>query len=113
MVELITFIIIIGQIKVENRVVNLENKAMSYLGKLSFGIYVYHPLIILVLSRFLTINEIYSSNELIYTFGIFILTILFTLLVSHLSYYKFEKNFLKLKHKFSVIKSTNDISDVH
>ena len=48
-VELITLIIIIGQINMKNRIVNLESKPMSYLGKLSFGIYVYHPLIILIL----------------------------------------------------------------
>jgi peptidoglycan/LPS O-acetylase OafA/YrhL len=111
-IELITLIIIIGQINIKNRIVNLENKIMSYFGKLSFGIYVYHPLLILILSKISFTNGFYKFEEFEKTVIVFLLIIFFTIVVSHMSYYKYEVKFLKLKHKFSIIKSTNNKADV-
>ncbi|MFA9189957.1 acyltransferase [Flavobacterium sp. FZUC8N2.13] len=105
LIAFVTLCIIIGQINVKNRVVNLENTIMSYLGRLSFGIYVYHPLLILLVSHFF-INKNYF-NELIYTILVFSLIITFTVVISHFSYFYFENRFLRLKSKFSIIHSTN------
>lgn len=103
-----TLIIIIGQINIKNRIVNLENSVVSYLGKLSFGIYVYHPLLILLFSKYLRFDPSYSLvNELWFTVFIYISIISITVLVSHISYFYFEMRFLKLKNKFSTVKSSN------
>ena len=107
-VSLATLIIIIGQINIKNRLINLEIPIVSYLGKLSFGIYVYHMLIIFMISKYFKFNRNLSVlNELWFSALIFIGTILITIVVAHVSYFYFELQFLKLKHKFSVIKSTN------
>ncbi|KIA82884.1 hypothetical protein OA84_04760 [Kaistella solincola] len=105
-VEYITLGLIIGQIKVKNRIINLENKPLNYLGKISFGVYVYHPLIILISSHFIKYNN--QINGVWFLIFIFFIVISATLVVSHLSFFYFEKKFLKLKHRFSIVKSTND-----
>ena len=105
LIGFVTFSIIIGQINIENRVVNLENMIMSYLGKLSFGIYVYHPLIIFLASHFF--KKTNNLNELTYSIFVFGVIITLTIVVSHFSYFYFENHFLRLKSKFSIIHSTN------
>jgi peptidoglycan/LPS O-acetylase OafA/YrhL len=105
LIGFVTMCIIIGQIGIENRIVNLENKIMSYLGKLSFGIYVYHPLLILLFSHFFK-NKGYFS-EITFAFMLFIIILGLTIIISHFSYFYFENRFLKLKSKFSIIHSTN------
>lgn len=107
-ITVVTLIIIIGQINIDSRIVNLENKLMSYLGKLSFGIYVYHPLVILMLSKILKYDKSYAVSELFFVILTYLIIVSTTIFVAHFSYYKFELRFLKLKHKFSVVKSTND-----
>ncbi|MCY0970991.1 acyltransferase family protein [Chryseobacterium sp. CY353] len=106
-VTLVTGILIIGQINLSNRMINLENNFMSYIGKLSFGIYVYHPLVIIVLSKVLKSVELnyFSSLKAIL---IFVITIFLTIIISHISYYTLEMRFLKMKHKFSFVASTNE-----
>lgn len=105
-VEYVTLSIIIGQIKKKNRIVNLEIQPFIYLGKISFGIYVYHPLIILVFSHFCKYQN--QFNETYYGLFILLLIVTCTILISHISYYYFETKFLKMKHKFSIIKSSNE-----
>lgn len=112
-VEAAILSIIIGQIHVSNRIVNLENRVVSYLGRLSFGIYVYHPLLILIISKIFKANNLVNtSNELFCSVIIFLLIPTFTIIISHFSYYYFEIHFLKLKQKFTVIKSTNVRKDI-
>lgn len=107
--EIITLcigIIIIGQVNIANRLVNLENKFLNFIGKYSFGIYVYHPLIIYVLYNSEWIKNI--ENELTRTILVFAIIILTTLVISYLSYEYFEKKFINIKSKYSVIHSTNN-----
>ncbi|WP_410528623.1 acyltransferase family protein [Sphingobacterium sp. UDSM-2020] len=104
-VVLITLIIIIGQVKVQHRVVNLENKVFSYIGKLSFGLYVYHPLIILIFSKYLKFN--FFDSDTLNAVIVFITVLGSSIIISHLSYYYFEKKFLNRKVKFSIIESSN------
>ncbi|WHF51445.1 acyltransferase [Chryseobacterium gotjawalense] len=107
-----TLVIIIGQINIKNRIVNLENSAISYLGKLSFGIYVYHPLIILLFSTYLKFDPAtIPISEFWYMVFVYIAIIGLTIFIAHISYFHFELRFLKLKKKFSIVKSTNSKSD--
>lgn len=111
-ISAVTLFLIIGQINVKNRLINLETPIVSYLGKLSFGIYVYHPLIIHLYSNVLKFNPNNTFlNEIGFTVLIFVSIITTTILISHISYFYFEMKFLKLKGKFSIIKSTNSKVD--
>jgi peptidoglycan/LPS O-acetylase OafA/YrhL len=104
-VEFITLTIIIGQIKIRNKVVDLENKPLSYIGKLSFGLYVYHPLIITVFYKYL--NFKYFDSAALNAGFIFMSVFCLSILVSHISYFYFEKRFLNVKLKYSVVTSSN------
>jgi peptidoglycan/LPS O-acetylase OafA/YrhL len=65
----------------------LNSKIVQYLGKISYGLYVWHMLAIAICG-FLNIN-IYYVNLLF--------VIMITILLSHLSYFYYERIFLKLK----------------
>lgn len=82
--------------------ISLENKVLSYLGKISYGLYMYHEICITI-SITIAMALGFASNWLIYP-----LTILFTILLASLSYKYFESFFLRLKGRFSTIISGDD-----
>ncbi|WP_223584180.1 acyltransferase family protein [Sphingobacterium sp. GVS05A] len=104
-IEVVTLIIIIGQIKIKNRIVNLENPLFSYIGKLSFGLYVYHPLFIVGFYKFIDFH--FFSNELLNVVIIFLSVLVSSLIMAHVSYYYFEQKFLNMKTRYSVVESSN------
>lgn len=79
----------------------LNNSFLSYLGKISYGIYMYHALTFQILGFiFMRILDPKDFGN-----GLFVLifyggSILLTILISHLSYQYFELSFLKLKNKY-------------
>jgi peptidoglycan/LPS O-acetylase OafA/YrhL len=76
-----------------------KNKALMHIGKISYGIYLYHlPLPSLSRAVYLKItgHELYFAHEL-YNF-LFFTTL--TIILAHLSFNFIEKPFLKLKKKF-------------
>jgi peptidoglycan/LPS O-acetylase OafA/YrhL len=86
-------------------VIRLENRLFIMLGNISYGIYMYHLIVIAFVINMvkhfgIEINDGIGSQLIIYSS-----TILLTIGVSWLSYTFFEKWFLSLKHKFTVIKS--------
>lgn len=93
----------------------LENKVMNYLGKISYGIYVIHPILVYVGTR--TIGTILSQYEWAQNQGGVCFAIIFaavsglTILIAGLSYKFYEMPFLRMKDKFSVVKSTNEIKE--
>lgn len=97
-------ILIINQISGYKKVINLENKIFDYLGKISFGIYVYNPLVIFIL--YSIISEYIKLQENIYSYTcVYAIVVLINILFAHLSYHSLEKFFLKLKYKFVTVKS--------
>jgi peptidoglycan/LPS O-acetylase OafA/YrhL len=85
----------------------LENKFISYLGKVSYGLYLLHAFIQVFYEKYLVNNPvklslanlnlpIISNRYLIDFVFMFIITVA----VAHISYQYFEKSFLKYKSKF-------------
>lgn len=87
-------------------IISLENKFFNYLGKISYGLYVYHMIIIFLLAFFVK-----KSNYQLNFFSYYSLVITSTILVSYLSYNYFEMFFLRKKHKYSLIKSVNKLNN--
>jgi len=100
--SIITVGIILTQIKRENYIIDLDSKPFNFIGKISYGIYVYHPLIIFLYIKYFGafINDIWY-NYLI----IFILISVTTIILSFYSFNYFEKRFIKMKDKYSRVKS--------
>jgi len=77
--------------------ISLENRLLNYLGNISYGLYMYHPIGI-VLAIFVAVTLNFTTNWFMYP-----LSVLFTILLAGLSYKYFETYFLKFKTKFSNI----------
>jgi peptidoglycan/LPS O-acetylase OafA/YrhL len=72
-------------------------RPLVYLGRISYGLYVFHGMALL-LARHLLAHRLPGGIWLIPTFA-------FTVLLAVLSYEFFEKPFLKLKHRFEIVHS--------
>jgi len=101
-IGIITVIIIFSQITRKNYLVNLENRLMNFIGKISYGIYVYHPVIIFLTHK--TLGKFQTSSLQNYLI-VFLVVISLTISIAYLSYTYFENNFIQFKSRFSVIKS--------
>lgn len=99
-VSLCTVVIIVSQITAKNRWINLEHKAMDFLGKISYGIYMTHSIVIILLSRL--IGKFADQSSLNYIF-IFALVPTITIIISTILYYYFESWFLNQKKRFAFI----------
>lgn len=100
-IAVISLGLIIGQITGKG-IFNLEHPLLDFLGKISFGIYVIHPLVILLSSFIVKLSDSWISY-----LSIYLLIIILTIFVSYLSYEFMEKKFLKIKVKYSVIHSSS------
>jgi peptidoglycan/LPS O-acetylase OafA/YrhL len=82
--------------------ISLENPVLSYLGKISYGLYMLHPVAIvlgILMMRQLGIVNYYAGLAL---------SIGLTITLASLSYNYMEKRFLSLKGRFSTIISGDD-----
>jgi peptidoglycan/LPS O-acetylase OafA/YrhL len=103
LIAVVAILLIIGQVNVKNRIVNLDINLLDFLGKISYGIYVIHPMAILLLSKLLRNVNLYTPLKcaLIYT-----LVLTTTIFLAFISYTYFEKYFMALKKKYEVVKSS-------
>lgn len=90
--------------------IKLENRVLNYLGKISYGIYMYHLLVVTFVVNFAT--EIFNLPSLLtqsQRLLFYISSISITILISALSYRFFEHPFIKLKSKFSKVLSGEQV----
>lgn len=88
--------LILITINEENSII-FRNRQMSYLGKISYGIYMYHPLVLFLVFPFANKYIDHGSTLLFYNLFVYFFTFLFTILLSHFSYKYFESVFIKIK----------------
>lgn len=80
---------------------SLEYSFFDFMGRISYGFYVYHTISILVALKF--IPQLFSEYGLVFKGSMYIFCFAFTTVISYLSYAYFETRFLKLKHRFSKV----------
>ena len=103
----VTVVIIMGQVTRKNRLINLDLKVFDFLGKISYGLYVIHPMVLFLLSKVFRVDVPPPFNYfLVYAAGLGV-----TILVAYLSYEYFEKYFLRMKDRFSTVHSRASRSD--
>lgn len=96
--------LIVFTINKDNKMV-LLNKKMSYLGKISYGIYMYHPFVLFLI--FPLANKYFLieyPNNIAYNIFLYLMIFIFTILLSTISYQFFESIFIKIKdEKYKVL----------
>lgn len=103
-------IIIINIAANKNTIISFENKILDYLGRITYGLYLYHYLAIVISIKVAALlvspDNLVASNTIYYisTFGLCIL-------MAVISYELFEKRFLKAKVKYSKIISGDNARD--
>lgn len=96
----ILLIILITQIKYSIRY-NLG--FLKKMGAISYGIYMYHPLVMYICFSFFN-SVVPIENILLYNIAVYTSIFTVTILISYTSFYYFEKRFIDLKNKkFTVI----------
>jgi peptidoglycan/LPS O-acetylase OafA/YrhL len=99
-------ILIINLAVNKDRLFSMENAVTSYLGKISYGLYMYHSIAIVVSIVLLRHFNIYN-NILIYIFSIGI-----TVLISAISYNYFERKFVRMKMNYSRIVTGDNVKAI-
>jgi peptidoglycan/LPS O-acetylase OafA/YrhL len=102
LVALISVVLIMGQVTKRNLIINLENRVCDFIGKISYGIYVIHPLLIFYVAQ---ITGKFSNETFIGYLFVYATILLSTIIMAYLSYTYYEKPFLRWKQKFTTIKS--------
>jgi peptidoglycan/LPS O-acetylase OafA/YrhL len=75
--------------------ISLENSTLNYLGKISYGLYMFHPIGIFLALHIAQLMH-FTTNWILYPFSFII-----TIIIATLSYRYFESIFLKFKSRFS------------
>jgi len=89
-------ILIINFAANKNRIFSMENPVTNFLGKISYGLYMYHLIAITIAIR-ITQNFGYSS------YSIYPVAVIIAILIASFSYYLFEVKFINRKKKYSPI----------
>lgn len=91
-------------------IISFEHKVLNYLGKITYGLYLYHYIAIVIAiklgMRYINKDNLFMSNLVFYT-----ITFGLCILLAVVSYEFFEKRFLRIKVKFSTIVSGDDAKD--
>lgn len=97
-------ILILFTVNNSNKLV-LKNNVLSYLGKISYGIYMYHSFVLFLI--FPLANKYFlekDANNIVYNLFVYATGYIFTILLSVLSYEFFESKFIKIKDiKYKVL----------
>ena len=94
-------IIILNAAVNQKRIINLDFRVANYLGKISYGVYVYHWFVIYAVLEI--ILRLGIPDGLLFNTSLYTLSILGTIALSHVSFYRFENWFLALKKKYTVV----------
>lgn len=105
-VAVLTVVLIVNVTANSKTLVRLDYSFFDFLGKVSYGIYVYHPLFLFFAMKFVNgqFNDLANTGKYIVLFLFVFLT---TILTAWLSYNYFEKRFLAMKQKYAVVPSTS------
>jgi peptidoglycan/LPS O-acetylase OafA/YrhL len=106
----VSLIVIMSQLKEKPFIINLETPFFDFIGKISYGIYVIHPILIFLFSRWYSLFDV-GLSELTQRILIYIGITLITVALAWVSYQFYEKPFLRLKRKFAIIQSSNSMTD--
>ena len=108
----ISFLVIILNVASNDKaLLRFENPVLQYLGRISYGFYMFHVMCIVftihILDKYIGLDNDISTPQHILLYGI---SFLLTVAVSSLSYHIFEKAFIRLKDKYAQPKTETEIA---
>jgi peptidoglycan/LPS O-acetylase OafA/YrhL len=108
----ISFLVIILNVASnEKSFLRFENRTLQYLGRISYGFYMFHVMCIVFtihsLDKYMSLDNDITTQQHILLYGI---SFLLTVALSSLSYHIFEKVFIRLKDKYAKPKPTTEIT---
>ncbi|RLA64169.1 MAG: hypothetical protein DRQ78_06280 [Epsilonproteobacteria bacterium] len=95
--------IILSQIERKNYIIDLDNKLLNFIGKISFGIYVYHPIVIFLSKNYLC--KFSNGGGLLSYIVVYSLIFTITITISCVSYKYLEKPFIRMKDEYQIVKN--------
>jgi len=106
----ISFLVIILNVAGnEKSLLKFENRVLQYLGRISYGFYMFHVMCIVftihTLDKYIGLNNDITTPQHILLYGI---SFLLSVAVSSLSYHIFEMAFIRLKDKYAQPKLTTE-----
>jgi peptidoglycan/LPS O-acetylase OafA/YrhL len=90
-------ILILNMATNKRNMVNLDNKVLNYLGTITYGYYMYHVLVMMLIYRFIR-----SEADVMFGILVFVLTTI----IAIISYELVERKILMIKKRYAVIQST-------
>lgn len=89
----------------DTSILNLENNLLRTLGRISYGIYLFHTavcqVVLVLFKKFIGQPDSYLVYEVAYP----LTNIILTCMVAYFSYEYFERIFLKMKNRFALVKT--------
>jgi len=87
----------------ENSILKLENPLLKALGRISFGIYLFHTAVCQLVLVFFKKFIQHPESHLIYDVAYPLINLVLTCIIAYLSYEFYEKRFLRLKNKYALV----------
>jgi peptidoglycan/LPS O-acetylase OafA/YrhL len=104
-------VIILNVASNQKSLLRFENPILQYLGRISYGFYMFHVMCIVFtihfLDRYIGLDNDINTPQHLLLYG---MSFLLTVAVSSLSYHVFEKAFIRLKDKYAQPKPTTEIA---
>ncbi len=100
----VLFLVIILNVSTNpNSFLQLETRLFSFLGRISYGLYMYHMFIIVLLIQLG--EQYFDTNSTLFNIYLYLSATIASIAIATASYYWFEKPFLTLKNKYTIVKS--------
>jgi len=104
--SLLFIILILNAAANPKTILKLENPSLNYLGRVSYGIYLFHPLAIFMLLE--VFNGISTGDGMVSNVLLYILVFTLSIVLAVVSYQFYEQRFLKKKKEYTVINSGDE-----
>lgn len=102
----VTFAILILNLAANPKsILKLEYKPLNYLGKISYGLYMYHNIMILIVLKLIMSTGLFNVSSMAGGVLFQILCLAGSILIAAISYRYFEKPFLKAKTRYTTVYS--------
>ncbi len=107
---IIFMVLILNLAANKNTLINLEYKPLNYLGKISYGLYMYHNFVLTLVLKLFMLSGWVNVGSIIGGIVYQLVSIGLTIVVSALSYEYFEKWFLGIKTRYTKVQSGNEVA---